>query len=58
MNSMNKTMWFVDPSPTTHIAEYSTIGHGGNDGKRNSYRLADFNKPLINQVPIRNVITL
>lgn len=58
MNAMGKTMWFVDPSPTSHIAEFSTIGHGGNDGKRNAYRLADFDKPLEDQVPLPNVITL
>ena len=58
INDMGKSMWFVDPSPTNHIAEFSSVGHGGNDGKRNAYRIADFNKPLVDQVPLPNVITL
>jgi hypothetical protein len=49
-NAMGLGMWFVDPSPVSHIAKYSTIGHGGNDGRRNAYRIADHSLPLSYQV--------
>jgi hypothetical protein len=49
-NAMGLGMWFVDPSPVDHIARYSTIGHGGNDGRRNAYRIADHSLPLSYQV--------
>lgn len=49
-NDMGLGMWFVDPSPVSHIARYSTIGHGGNDGRRNAYRIADHSLPLSYQV--------
>lgn len=51
MNAMNKTMWFVDPSPVEHIARYSTIKHGSNTGNRNAIRIADHTIPLSQQVP-------
>lgn len=51
MNQYNYSMWFVDPSPVSHIARYSAIGHGGNDGRRNAYRIADRTIPLTTQVP-------
>jgi len=53
INHMLKSMWFVDPSPVTHIARYSTCGHGGNDGNRNCLRPADHNTSLFDQVPIK-----
>lgn len=52
MNRMGRTMWFVNPSLVSHIAEFSTIGHGGNTGSRNCYRQADFSIPLEQQIPI------
>lgn len=52
MNSLDKKMFFVDPSPVKHIAEHSTISHGGNGGRRNCYRCADWSLSLENQVPI------
>lgn len=51
LNAMNKTMWFVDPSPVQHIAVHSTISHGSNTGRRNAYRIADHIIPLAEQVP-------
>lgn len=52
LNSMRRTMWFVDPSPVQHIARYSTISHGDNSGRRNAWRIADHNLPLAQQVPV------
>jgi hypothetical protein len=49
-NAMGLGMYFVDPSPAAHIARHSTIGHGGNGGKRNAYRIADHSQPLVQQV--------
>lgn len=49
-NAIGLGMWFVDPSPVDHIARYSTIGHGGNNGRRNAYRIADHSLPLSYQV--------
>lgn len=53
LNAMHRTMWFVDPSPVQHIARYSSIGHGGNDGRRNAWRIADHDKSLFEQIPIK-----
>jgi hypothetical protein len=49
-NAMGIGMWFVDPSPVSHIARYSTISHGDNTGRRNAYRIADHSLPLSYQV--------
>ncbi len=51
MNSMGKSMWFMDPSPVQHIAEHSAMGHGGNKGRRNCGRCAKYSVPLEEQVP-------
>lgn len=51
LNAMGKSMWFVSPSPVRHIAEHSSIGHGGNAGKRNCGLCADLHRPLKDQVP-------
>jgi hypothetical protein len=51
MNRMGRSMWFVDPSPVQHIAKYSAINHGGNEGRRNCGRCANFKIPLKEQVP-------
>ena len=50
MNWYGYSMWFVDPSPVAHIAKYSAIGHGGNSGNPNAYRVADHSIPLADQV--------
>lgn len=48
--AMRRPIYFVDPSPVTHIAKHSAIGHGGNSGRRNAIRVADVTKPLWEQV--------
>jgi hypothetical protein len=54
MNKMKRSMYFVDPSAVTHIAENSAIGHGDNKGRRNCIRCAKFSQPLHTQVPLMN----
>lgn len=50
-NSLRRPMYFVDPSPVSHVAVHSTIGHGGNKGRRNCYRCSDHETPLREQIP-------
>lgn len=51
INGLHLEMWFVDPSPVQHVAQYSSIGHANsNSGKRNCGRCADHSKPLFKQV--------
>ena len=52
MNKMNRKMFFVDPSPVEHIAQHSAVNHGGNYGKRNCIRCAEWGTPLNLQIPI------
>lgn len=47
---LKKKLVYVSPSPVDHCSKYSSIGHGGNDGKRNAYYIADPTKPLRPQV--------
>lgn len=54
MNSMKRSMYFVDPSPVNHFSTHSAVGHGGNMGRRNCHRCADFSVPLARQVPLMN----
>lgn len=49
---MGRDLYFMDPSPVQHISPFSSIGHGGNGGKRNCHRCADHNVPLANQIPL------
>lgn len=49
-NALGRGMYFVDPSPVSHIATTSTIGHGGNGGNRNAGRIADHSLPLAYQL--------
>lgn len=51
LNAMGKSMWFVSPSPVRHIAEFSSINHGSNTGKRNCGNCANLQKPLTSQIP-------
>lgn len=50
MNALGLPMMFVNPSPAVHIAQFSAMGHGGNQGNRNCDPCADFEKPLMEQV--------
>jgi hypothetical protein len=54
MNAMGREMWFVTPSPATHIATTSAINHGGNKGKRNCRYCADPKKSLKSQLTINS----
>lgn len=58
MNRMGRTMWFTNPSLVSHIAEFSTINHGGNTGSRNCLKQADFDTPLEDQIPLPKIFTL
>jgi hypothetical protein len=51
MNRLKYNMYFIDPSPCTHTAQFSAIGHGDNRGRRNAYRRADHSISLWDQVP-------
>ncbi len=53
MNHQDRTMWFCDPSPVQHFAHTSAINHGGNKGRRNCGRCAEWNKPLTEQIPLQ-----
>jgi hypothetical protein len=50
LNKLKKDMYFINPSPVTHIAERSTIGHGGNKGRRNAHKPARHDVSLNQQV--------
>lgn len=50
MNKMKRKMFFVDPSPVQHFSRYSAINHGGNLGRRNCHRCAEWETPLDGQV--------
>ena len=52
MNRLKKEMWFVDPSPVQHISLTSATGHGGNKGRRNCGRCANWSEDLFSQVPL------
>ena len=53
MNQMERTMWFCDPSPVQHFATTSAVSHGGNKGRRNCGRCAEWSKSLEEQVPLQ-----
>jgi len=50
VRKLDLKMYFIDPSPCHHIAQYSTIAHGGNQGNRNCGRCANFETSLFSQV--------
>jgi len=54
INKMQRSMYFLDPSPVNHFAKTSTTGHGGNQGRRNCGRCAKFSMPLESQIPLKN----
>jgi hypothetical protein len=58
LNKMGRSMWFIDPSPVSHIAVHSTISHGGNTGRRNCYRCSDHSIPLADQAPVRKAVPI
>ena len=47
---LGKKLMYVSPSPVDHFAKFSSIGHGGNQGKRNAIYIADRTKSLMEQV--------
>lgn len=55
INALQLEMWFVTPSPVSHIAKVSTINHGGNAGRRNCLPCADHNVPLAIQVAQKRI---
>jgi hypothetical protein len=48
--SMSKHLYYLSPSPCRHIARYSSVGHSGNSGKRNTKYFAEESKPLFPQI--------
>jgi hypothetical protein len=50
MSLLSIRLWMIHPSPVRHISLHSTIGHGGNKGRRNCYISADDSQPLESQV--------
>lgn len=52
INRIGLSMYYVSPSPVSHIATHSTLNHGGNAEKRNCFTCADHHKPLAEQVGI------
>jgi len=50
LTGLHLDMYVVVPSPVTHIAAVSAIGHGSNTGRRNCSQCSDHSKPLIPQV--------
>ena len=52
MNRMDRSMWFMDPSPVNHFSTTSAASHGGNGGNRNCGRCAEWSKSLVDQIPL------
>lgn len=48
--SLKRRLYYINPSPSEHIATYSSCGHGNNTGKRNAMKVADHSIPLKDQV--------
>ena len=57
LNAIGKQMIFVVPSPVSHIARHSSIGHGSNNAEknRNCSQCADPHRSLFDQVYQRTV---
>lgn len=47
---MKRKLMYINPSAINHCSAYSSIGHGGNTGKRNAYFIADPSISLYDQV--------
>lgn len=48
-----KRLMYFNPSLANHISTYSSCGHGTNTNKRNAKVVADFNRPLADQIPLK-----
>lgn len=51
LRDMNRKLLYASPSPVDHFATVSSIGHGGNEGKRNAEYIADRSRSLFDQIP-------
>ncbi len=47
--SLKRKLYYFNPSPVSHVARYSAIGHGDNSGRRNAWQIADPSIPLLFQ---------
>jgi hypothetical protein len=56
VRTLNKQLYYFNPSLCSHIARYSSIGHGGNSGKRNARLIADHSKSLKEQIYVSSNI--
>lgn len=50
VKSLKRKLYYFNPSPACHIAQYSAIGHGDNKGRRNAWAIADPSIPLAHQI--------
>lgn len=48
--SLKRKLCYFNPSPCSHFSKHSACGHGGNDGNRNSFFIADHSLPLDHQI--------
>ena len=48
---LRKRLMYFNPSLARHTSVYSSCGHGTNTNKRNAKIVADFSKPLAEQIP-------
>lgn len=49
-HNLQRYLYYLSPSPGTHIAEFSTVGHSKNTGKRNAQYITDHSQPLTPQI--------
>lgn len=50
VNALRLQMWYITPSPVSHVAIFSSIKHGKNTGRRNCRPCANHAIPLEQQV--------
>lgn len=50
VQALGRKMYYFNPSPVSHVSEFSTCGHAGNTGRRNAEFVADVTIPLMNQI--------
>lgn len=48
--TLRRKMYYLNPSPCSHISRFSAIGHGDNKGRRNAWKIADPSIPLRFQI--------